>query len=112
MCCHSYNPFGTGAVPAAPAASEVQESSMGEDAPSDKAAPINSEEATRLARTLMDEARKHPRTAAALGIGIGAVAAALLFASRQSKPAPQNHRTQIRTAACQDRRCQYVQNAG
>src|SRR3546814_12147999 len=89
MCCHSYNPFGTGAVPAAPAASEVQESSMGEDAPSDKAAPINSEEATRLARTLMDEARKHPRTAAAIGIGIGAVAAAMLFASRKSKPAPE-----------------------
>ncbi|API60737.1 hypothetical protein BSL82_16810 [Tardibacter chloracetimidivorans] len=65
---------------------------MGEDAPSDKAAPINSEDATRLARTLMDEARKHPRTAAAIGIGIGAVAAAMLFASRKSKPAPKTPR--------------------
>src|SRR3546814_1463749 len=34
------NPVGTGAVPAAPAASEVQESSLGEDDPSAKAAPI------------------------------------------------------------------------
>src|SRR3546814_20405419 len=96
MCCHSYNPVGTGAVPAAPAASEVQESSMGEDAPSDKAAPINSEEATRLARTLMDEARKHPRTAAATGIVIGAVADAMLFASRKS----QNGRAPGREQVC------------
>lgn len=58
---------------------------MGADAPSDKPkSPVTgSEDVTALAKTLWSEAQKHPKTAAAIGIGIGAVAAAVLFASRK-----------------------------
>lgn len=55
----------------------------------DKVAAKSAEEVAALAKTLWSEARKHPRTAAAIGIGIGAVAAAVLFTSRKSaKAAP------------------------
>jgi len=39
-------------------------------------------------RTLWQEAQKRPGTAAAIGIGIGAVAAAVLFAGRRRKKEP------------------------
>lgn len=61
---------------------------MGDNAPSHKSAPLGGEDVAAIAKTLLSEARKHPKTAAAIGIGIGAVAAAVLFAGRKTKPVP------------------------
>jgi hypothetical protein len=59
---------------------------MGDDAPPNKPGAIGGEDVAALAKTLLSEARKRPKTAAAIGIGISAVAAAMLFASRRKKP--------------------------
>lgn len=56
---------------------------MAKDAPSDKL-NIAGEDVAAIAKTLLSEARKHPKTAAAIGIGIGAVAAAVLFMNRKA----------------------------
>ncbi len=62
---------------------------MGNDAPGDRPkSPIASEDVAALAKTVWKEAQKHPKTAAAIGIGIGAVAAAVMFASRKTKEKP------------------------
>lgn len=55
---------------------------MAKDGPADKL-PLGSEDVAAIARTLLNEARRHPKTAAAIGIGIGAVAAAVMFMNRK-----------------------------
>lgn len=53
-----------------------------------KALENKASEAGDSARQLINEARKHPKTTTAIGIGIGAVAAAVLFTSRKPRKKP------------------------